>query len=261
MVHHWVVSLSCYNFDSVYRSGTNNSDADALCYITWAQKLQDVVSGSVVQALYHQVSTDCSTVESYGLDDEMLTDDLTASQLVGTVDWVKEQSADPAIATVVQCISNGQSWPCGSGCSPYLRSLLREKARLRVKDGLLYRERTTEDRKPPQQEFLLIISSQCRKQIVELVQHKADHRGHERTLSLLWPKCFWPRMATNVAAHIQDCPRCLHRKHPIDQVAPLENLDTTKPMELVCIDYLNLELSKGWYENILMVTGHFTKYS
>ena len=228
MSHRWVASLSCYNFDIVYRSGANNADADALSRITWPQKLQEVVSESVVQALCHQVSTDYSTVESYGFEDEIVPDDLEASQLVGSIDWLKEQ---------------------------------REKARLRVRDGLLYRERTTGDRESPQQEFQLIIPPQCRKQILELVHDKAGHMGRERTLSLLRPKCFWPRMTTDVAAYIQDCPRCLRRKHPIDQVAPLENFHTTQPMELVCIDYLTLESSKGGYENILVVTDHFTKYS
>ena len=261
MGHRWVAALSCYNFDIVYRSGANNADADALSRITWPQKLQEVVSESVVQALCHQVTTDCSTVESYGLDDEIVPDDLAASQLVGTVDWRKEQSADPAIATVVQCITEGKPWPSGSGCSPELRSLLREKARLRVRNHLLYRERTTGDRESPQTEFQLIIPPQCRKQLVELVHDKAGHMGRERTLSLLRPKCFWPRMTTDVANHTLDCPRCLRRKHPVDQVAPLENVHTTQPMELVCIDYLTLESSKGGYENILVVTDHFTKYS
>ena len=178
MGHHWVASLSCYNFDIVYRSGANKADADALSRITWPQKLQEVDSGSAVQALCHQVSTDYSTVESYGFDDEIVPDDLEASQLVRTIDWLKEQTADPAIATVVQCISDGQPWPPGSGCSSDLRSLLREKDRLRVRDGLLYRERSSGDQESPQQEFQLIIPPQCRKQIVELVHNKAGARAH-----------------------------------------------------------------------------------
>ena len=132
------------------------------CWCSVPHHMATEASGSC-QALCHQVTTDCSTVESYGLDDEIVPDDLAASYLVGTVDWLKEQSADPAIATVVQCISDGQPWPSGSGCSPELRSLLREKARLRVRKDLLYRERTTEDRESPQTEFQLIIPPQCRK--------------------------------------------------------------------------------------------------
>ena len=127
MGHRWVASLSCYNFDIIYRSGANNADAGALSRITWPQKLQEVVSESVVQALCHQVSTDYSTVESYGFDDEIVPDDLEASQLVETIDWLKEQTSNPAVATVVQCISDGQPWPPGSGCSPDLRYLLRKK--------------------------------------------------------------------------------------------------------------------------------------
>ena len=205
MGHCWVASLSCYNFDIVYRSGANNADADALSRITWPQKLQEVVSGSVVQALCHQVNTDYCTVESYGLDDEIVPDDLAASQLVGTVDWLKEQSANPAIVTVVQCITEGKPRPSGSGCSPELRSLLREKARLRVRNHLLYRIRTTGDQESPQTEFQLIIPPQCRKQPVKLVHDKAGHMGRERTLLLLRPKRFWPRMTTDVATHIRDC--------------------------------------------------------
>ncbi len=41
--------------------------------------------------------------------------------------------------------------------------------------------------------------------------------------------------------------------------APLVNIVTTQPLELVCMDYLTLEKSKGGYQNILVITDHFTK--
>ena len=36
------------------------------------------------------------------------------------------------------------------------------------------------------------------------------------------------------------------------------NIETTQPLELVCMDYLTLERSK---ENILVITDHFTCYA
>ena len=39
------------------------------------------------------------------------------------------------------------------------------------------------------------------------------------------------------------------------------NVNTTYPLELVCMDYLTLEQSKGGLSNIPIITDHFTKYA
>ena len=44
--------------------------------------------------------------------------------------------------------------------------------------------------------------------------------------------------------------------------APIENVDTTYPMELVHMDYLTIEANKGGKDvHILVITDHFTRYA
>lgn len=54
---------------------------------------------------------------------------------------------------------------------------------------------------------------------------------------------------------------CICSKTPVRPTAELVPIITTKPMELVCIDFLSLEQSKGGYENILVITDHFTRFA
>ena len=60
---------------------------------------------------------------------------------------------------------------------------------------------------------------------------------------------------------IQHCARCIRRKRSPTKAAELVNITSTTPMEPLCIYYLSLGRSKGGYENILVITDHFTRYS
>jgi transposase InsO family protein len=39
------------------------------------------------------------------------------------------------------------------------------------------------------------------------------------------------------------------------------NITATQPLELICIDYLGIEKSSGGYQNVLVLTDHFTRYA
>ena len=61
---------------------------------------------------------------------------------------------------------------------------------------------------------------------------------------------------------ILQCGRCIQRKTPASsQRAPLVSISTQFPLELVCIDFLTLEQSKGGHHNILVITDHFTRFA
>ena len=86
-----------------------------------------------------------------------------------------------------------------------------------------------------------------------LVTKSHDH-------SALRERFFWPNMQVVATQHIAKCSRCLKRKST-PQVAPLQPILVSQPLELVHLDYLTLEPSKGNIENVLVITDHFTRYA
>ena len=43
--------------------------------------------------------------------------------------------------------------------------------------------------------------------------------------------------------------------------AKLVGVESTYPMDLVCMDFLSLEMTAGGFEHILFITDHFTRYA
>ena len=67
-------------------------------------------------------------------------------------------------------------------------------------------------------------------------------------------------MYNDVPSYLNNCPRCLRRKSQTGQ-APLLNIEVNQPLELVHLDYLKIEPSKGNVENVLIIIDHFTRYA
>ena len=87
------------------------------------------------------------------------------------------------------------------------------------------------------------------------------HPSKDRTMSLLCDRFFWPGMTSDTEQWVSNCERCIKRKSKTDVRAPLVNKSTSYPLELVCIDYLTLEPSKGNISNVLLITDHFTRFA
>ena len=88
------------------------------------------------------------------------------------------------------------------------------------------------------------------------------HLGVEKTTQLVRDRFFWPGIYSETKTYIGKCKRCALRKTPdTKRQACLQSISTTRPLELVCIDFLSLERSRGGFEHVLVVTDHYTRYA
>ncbi len=124
----------------------------------------------------------------------------------------------------------------------------------RVTRGILYRDIVENDDVIQQ----LVLPEIYRKKALEGLHDEIGHPGRDRTMALLRERFFWPGMASDCDSWIKKCDRCIRRKSDTNTRAPLVNIVTTQPLELVCMDYLTLEPSKG-IGNVLVITDHYTK--
>ena len=126
-------------------------------------------------------------------------------------------------------------------------------------DGILYRVINTNGELVRQ----LVVPEICIATVMTSLHNDMEHQGRDKTLSLVKDRFVWNGMTRDVETWITNCNRCIHvrRKKPTNERAALINIESSQPLELVCMDYLSLERSNGGYENSLVITDHFTRYA
>lgn len=169
-----------------------------------------------------------------------------------------KQRTDPAINEVIGQIETGQTPPPSLREElPELPLLLRELNRLELRNGVLYRRRQD----GPNMTFQLVLPEDLRPLALQSLHNDMGHMGVERTVDLARARFYWPRMYMAIEKMIRTCERCVRRKSLPERAAPLMTIKTSRPLELVCMDFLSLEPDRSNTKDILVITDHFTKYA
>ncbi|XP_035664236.1 uncharacterized protein LOC118407810 [Branchiostoma floridae] len=108
----------------------------------------------------------------------------------------------------------------------------------------------------------VVLPKEYRNIVYQELHDKMGHLGADRVVSLARQRFYWPKMQRDIVEYCTSKCQCIKRRKPnIPDKAPLTNIITTEPLQLVSIDYVHLERSKGGYEYILVVVDHFTRFA
>ena len=243
--------MANYNFNLTYRAGKLNADADSLSRIPQ-------VFPDVIKAICTAVAADIPLVECISTGNLPSSAEEVEIQENLSFDWEEEQAKDKSICRVVQLMQL-DSRPREERLrheSPVVQKILREWKRLKLEQNVLYRMSSNNGESVKQ----LVLPVSFHEIALKGIHDEVGHPGKEKSLWLARQRFYWPGLEKDVNNRIEHCPRCIRRKSPI-KLAELVPIHTSKPMEIVCIDFLSLEQSKGGYENILVITDHFTRYT
>ncbi len=268
--HRWLAALAAYNFTIKYKPGRKNIDADILSRLprryseeTGNEKSAAAdgyceLSPEAINAICNNITIPTAYVETLCLSALGLEEEEADPSAKNVSQWRTAQREDPVIGPVLRQMSQGQRPdPARMSRDQETQLLLREYSRLKLVRGVMYREVKIDG----DDKLQLVLPKAFREMALKGLHDDIGHMGRDRTLDLVRRRFFWPKMSRDVEDKVKNCVRCVMRKTPTNARAPLVNIRTTQPLEIVSLDFLSLEQSKGGFESILVITDHYTRYA
>ena len=264
--HRWLADLASYNFEIFYKPGSHNQDADSLSRKPDPDRQEKECTINIRADIFKEL---CNYVTSSEFSGFAEVSGVTPSAIshavhisnVPTVDWSVEQDQDTDLCRVKSLVSKGVKLRDRQRRREQrgVMRLLSYWKRLVVKDSILY---LTSQSQTGEKFLRLLVPSHMQDTVLTLSHDDLGHLGRDKTLSIAQERYFWVGLTDSVEQKLKTCRRCICAKSPsLPQRAPLVSIETSRPLELVCIDFLSLEESRGKYIYLLVITDHFTNYA
>ena len=261
----WVSELAEYNFTIKYRPGIINRDADCLSRLPldinqYIDLCTEELPPDAFRAIMSGLQTSSEGKETWRLSinsAEINEIDANLKTVDGNVaTLISEQRKDPEIYAILDVLETQSEVKVSDSDGSVLKVLKRDRKKLRLNnDGVLVRRGKDGAER-------VVLPKSMYNSIYNSLHVDMGHLGSERVVELAKKRVYWPRMQQDIEDFIQTSCTCIAQKRPrVKLLAPLQNIVTSSPMELVTVDYVQLEPGLGGMQYILVIVDHFTRFT
>jgi transposase InsO family protein len=221
-----------------------------------------------VQEMYQTVNVPEALIYAIGKTEEFEAKAPTMFQEVITnaipelpeTDIQKMQADDPDISQVMKYLLKGSKPTSGqiNQESARFQKVVAKWQQLTVDNNILYRNMTWNGESTK----VLVLPRSLRSIILKQLHDYSGHQGVERTTQLVRSRCYWPTLMDDVRDYCRQCTRCRVAKEPTPKLKTyMSHVIAVRPLEIVSIDFTQLEKSSSGIENVLVFTDVFTKFT
>lgn len=260
----WAAQLAEYDFEVCYKPGRQNTNTDVLSRIPVGTEADEEDSGKDFICLGPEEVRACLWPGQKDITTQGATQSAVRAAVNG-FSWSElemEQRKDPRVQPALTAVQNQQK-PTGMSlhqADPKLQRLFKQFDRLSLHKGVLFR--TITDPRDGERIRQLVVPENLQRRVYEGQHDHGGHFGERSTLETMRRSYYWPTMTQDVQAWVKECRRCALAKDVFPRTrAPMTCTNVSAPLEVVAMDYTLLERSSGGFENVLVMTDMFTRFT